>query len=500
MLLIGLLSDEHPLSMRVRIAPSPTGSVHLGLCRTALFNWAYARHAGGTFVLRIEDTDIERNTPESLAAILEGLRWLGLDWDEGPEVGGEHGPYFQTQRLAHYSKEVEVLLAAGHLYRDFSTPEQQEVWRAEQEQRKQRVAYRGTDRELGPEASLERAQAGEPFAMRFRIPEGETRFTDLVRGDVTLPHGELDDWVLVRRGGGMPTYNFTVVSDDMAMGITCVLRGEEHLVNTPKQLLLYEALGSEPPAFGHLPLLLGKDRRKLSKRTGDTSLGDYRAKGYPRDAILNFLALQGWALDGETEVFSMETFVEHFDPAQVSKGGAIFDPDKFLWLAGEYLRAESPADLAEHCLPFVLAEGLARQDELRGRWDWFVQLIQAVQERLSLYSDAPRWLAPYLVSAEDLVYETKAEKGARKHEGAGDLLMAFAAWLAERPASEDPALAGAAARQWLEDRGAKIGSLFQPLRCALTGQPGGPDLFLIISLLGRQEALLRIERMVGALA
>jgi glutamyl/glutaminyl-tRNA synthetase len=284
------------------------------------------------------------------------------------------------------------------------------------------------------------------------------------------------------------------------MGITCVLRGEEHLVNTPKQLLLYEALGSEPPAFGHLPLLLGKDRRKLSKRTGDTSLGDYRAKGYPRDAILNFLALQGWALDGETEVFSMETFVEHFDPAQVSKGGAIFDPDKFLWLAGEYLRAESPADLAEHCLPFVLAEGLARQDELRGRWDWFVQLIQAVQERLSLYSDAPRWLAPYLVSAEDLVYETKAEKGARKHEGAGDLLMAFAAWLAERPASEDPALAGAAARQWLEDRGAKIGSLFQPLRCALSGQPGGPDLFLIISLLGRQEALLRIERMVGALA
>lgn len=499
-MLLAQPSPVTPLIMRVRIAPSPTGSVHLGLCRTALFNWAHARHGKGTFVLRIEDTDVERNTKDSLAAILEGLRWLDLDWDEGPDVGGEHGPYFQTERLDTYRAQVERLQDGGHIYRDFSTPEEQDAWHAEQEKRKQRVAYRGADRDLSAAASKERADAGESFAMRFRIPEGETQFTDLVRGQVTLPHTEIDDWVLMRRGGGMPTYNFTVVCDDMAMGITSVLRGEEHLVNTPKQLLIYQALGAEPPEFGHLPLLLGKDRRKLSKRSGDTSLGDYRAKGYPKGAILNFLALQGWALDGETEVFSMETFVENFDAAQVSKGGSIFDPDKFLWLAGEYLRGETPAELAEHCLPFVVAEGQSSEADLRERWDWFVQLIGAVQERLSLYSHAPSWLAPYFVSAEELIYEPKAEKGARKHEGTGELLGAFGEWLGARPTDEDSEATGTAAKEWLGERGVKIGALFQPLRCALSGQPGGPDLFLMIGLLGRQEALLRIQKLIERLA
>lgn len=486
--------------MRVRIAPSPTGSVHLGLCRTALFNWAHARHAGGTFVLRIEDTDTERNTEESLAAILEAMRWLGLDWDEGPEVGGEHGPYFQTQRLDSYAEKVAQLFDKGVVYRDFSTPEEMTAWREEQEGRKQRVAYRGSDRDLARAASDERAESGDLFAMRFRIPEGQTQFQDLIRGEVTLPHGEIDDWVLVRRGGGLPTYNFTVVCDDHDMGITCVLRGEEHLVNTPKQLLLYEALGSKPPTFGHLPLLLGKDRRKLSKRTGDTSLGDYRDKGYPRDAILNFLALQGWALDGETEVFSMETLVKEFDPTKVSKGGAIFDPDKFLWLAGEYLRKETPSELAEHCLPFVVGAGLVTADDLRSRWDWFVGAMGAVQERLSLYSDAPKWLVPYFVDGAELVYEPKAEKGARKHAGAAELLGAFALWLGGRPEGEAFTDQGAAAKEWLGERGSKMGALFQPLRCALTGQPGGPDLFQIIHLLGRAEALQRVQRFQERLA
>lgn len=480
------------MSVRVRIAPSPTGSVHLGLCRTALFNWAFARGRQGSFLLRIEDTDTERNTQESLQAILEGLKWLGLDWDEGPDVGGPHEPYFQSQRRASYDEVLGRLFEQGLVYRDFSTPEQQEAWRAEQEARKQRVAYRGEDRDLDPAASAARADAGEAFAVRFRIPEGSTEFTDLIRGEVSIPHDEVDDWVLVRRGGGMPTYNFTVVCDDLAMGITHVFRGEEHLVNTPKQLLLYAALGAEAPAFGHLPLLLGKDRRKLSKRSGDTSLGDYRAKGFPRAAIQNFLALQGWALDGETEVFSLEQLVSAFEPGAVSKAGAVFDPDKFLWLAGEYLRQESPAELAEHCLPFVVEAGLAAEAELRARWDWFVRACAAVQERLTLYGDAPAWLRPYFVTAADLEHDEKALKGARKNADRVAHLQAFAGWLGARPEDESAPEQAAAAKAWLADEGIKVGALFQPLRCALTGQPGGPDLFEIIALLGREEALARV--------
>lgn len=480
------------MTVRVRIAPSPTGSVHLGLCRTALFNWAFARGRGGQFLLRIEDTDTERNTQESLDAILEGLAWLGLDWDEGPDRGGPHEPYFQSQRRASYDAVLEQLFEQGLVYRDFSTPEQQEAWRAEQEARKQRLAYRGDDRDLAPEESARRADAGEPFAVRFRIPDGSTAFTDLIRGEVSIPHDEVDDWVLVRRGGGMPTYNFTVVCDDLAMGITHVFRGEEHLVNTPKQLLLYAALGAETPAFGHLPLLLGKDRRKLSKRSGDTSLGDYRANGYPREAIQNFLALQGWALDGETEVFSLQQLVEAFEPGAVSKAGAVFDPDKFRWLAGEYLRQEEPAALAEHCLPFVVDAGLATGEAVRERWDWFVRACGAVQERLTLYADAADWLRPYFVGASELELDPKALKGARKHADRLSHLAAFAAWLEARP--EEPAAErAAAAKEWLGEQGIKIGALFQPLRCALTGQPGGPDLFEIIDLLGREEALGRIR-------
>ncbi|MEC7232881.1 MAG: glutamate--tRNA ligase, partial [Planctomycetota bacterium] len=318
--------------LRLRIAPSPTGSVHLGLCRTALFNWAYARGRGGAFVLRIEDTDRTRSTAESEAAILEGLRWLGIDWDEGPEVGGPHGPYRQSERVVGHTETVQRLVEAGYAYRCFCSAERLTELREGQEKRKETPRYDGRCRDLDPAESARRAAAGEEFTVRFRVPEGATVFEDLVRGSVRFDHGEIDDWIMLRRDGS-PTYNFVVVCDDVDMRISHVFRGEEHLVNTPKQILLYEALGEAAPRFGHLPLMLGTDRKKLSKRTGDTALGDYVAKGYPRDAITNFLCLQGWALDGETEVFDMATFVERFDIVDVQKAGAVFDPDKFRWLA-----------------------------------------------------------------------------------------------------------------------------------------------------------------------
>ena len=478
---------------RVRIAPSPTGTVHLGLCRTSLFNWAYAKRFGGTFVLRIEDTDHDRNTEASQQAILDGLRWLGLEWDEGPEQGGPYGPYQQSQRAARHLELAQTLLESGHAYRDFSTPEQLDAWRAEQEGRKQRIAYRGADRDLDPAESSRRAAVGESFAIRFRIPDGESTFDDLIRGTVTIPHHEIDDWVMVRRGGQSPTYNFVVVCDDLDMHITHVFRGEEHLVNTPKQRLVYAALGKPAPEFAHLPLMLGTDRKKLSKRTGDTALGDYQAKGYPREAIVNFLALQGWALDGENDVFSREQFVEHFDIRDVSKAGAVFDPDKFLWMAGEYIRQERPEQLAENVKPYALEAGWLSPAELQERWPWFVRLVASVQERLALYSDLPNWVGHFFQPNREVAYDPKAEKGARKRERRVELLGAFADALEAGEIHGSPTQLTEQTKAWIQAQGAKIPDLFQPLRCALTGMAGGPDLFETLDLLGLPASLERIR-------
>ncbi|MCB9908097.1 MAG: glutamate--tRNA ligase [Planctomycetes bacterium] len=487
-------------TIRVRIAPSPTGSVHLGLCRTALFNWAYARRFGGQFVLRIEDTDHDRNTQVSEQAILAALDWLGLDYDEGPGKGGPFAPYRQSERVARHLEMAQALLASGHAYRDFSTPEALDAWRAEQEARKQRVAYRGSDRDLDPEVSRRRAEAGEPFATRFRIPAGETRFEDLIRGQVTIPHEEIDDWVMVRRGGEAPTYNFVVVCDDLDMQITHVFRGEEHLVNTPKQLLVYAACGKPEPAFAHLPLMLGTDRKKLSKRTGDTSLPDYQAKGYPKEAIFNFLALQGWSLDGETDVFDRAKFVEHFDIRDVSKAGAVFDPAKFLWMAGEYLRRETVEELAQHVAPFAIEAQLMTAEAIEARRPWFLRVVASVQDRMSLYSDFPAWVAHFFQPDDAIVYDEKAEKGARKREGRAEILLAFAEALEAGRLGHTAADMAGATKAWLEDRGAKLADLFQPLRLALTGMGGGPDLFETIELLSTPSSLARIRAGAARLA
>ncbi len=484
---------------RVRYAPSPTGRQHVGGARTALFNWAWARRRGGRFILRIEDTDRERSTRGYEEALLDGLRWLGLDWDEGPDVGGDFGPYRQSERGARHLELAERLLSEGLAYRCFCPSERLAALREDQQARKQTPAYDRRCAALPAEESAARAAAGEPFAVRFRVPEGETRFRDRVRGEVVFQNAEVDDWIMVRTGGP-PTYNFAATCDDADMGIDLVLRGEEHLVNTPKQVLLYRALGLEPPEFGHLPLMLGADGKKLSKRTGDTALEDYRDRGYPPEAVFNFLCLQGWALDGETEVFSVEELVGSFDPAQVSKGGAVFDLDKFDWLAGEYIRADSPERLAERCLPFLLRAGLASEEELRSRWDWVVRAVASAQERIGLYSELPGKIGYLLAADEEVPFDPKAAKNARKHEGFAELLAEYAEWVGPRlEAGEDPEVLSEATKEWVGERGRKIPALFQPLRCALSGQPGGPDLFEIMGLLGPARVLSRIERGVARL-
>jgi glutamyl-tRNA synthetase len=474
--------------------------LHIGGARTALFNWAYARRHGGQFLLRIEDTDPERSTREYERAILEGLRWLGLNWDEGPDVGGPHGPYRQSERFERYRAVARELVASGRAYLCFCSTERLDEVRKGQEERKERIAYDRRCMALDPAAAAARVAAGEKAVVRFKTPEGQTRFLDHIRGDVSFENAEVDDWVMLRSDGS-PTYNFCVVVDDVDMRITHVFRGEEHLVNTPKQVLLYRALGLDAPEFGHLPLMLGTDGKKLSKRTGDTALQDYRDAGYPRDAVVNFLCLQGWALDGATEVFGVKELVERFDIKDVQKAGAIFDLDKFRWMAGEYLRRMTPEELADAGAPFVVAAKLTSAEDLAARRAWFVEVVKSEQARIHIYSELPPRIA-YLFQPDDAVVWTDEPLAAvRKHANAAQTLVDFRAWLAPRiERGVDAAELRESAKKWAQEKGLKLPAFFQPVRLALSGVVQGADLFDVMALLGPERVLVRLERAAARLA
>jgi len=479
--------------IRVRFAPSPTGKLHIGGARTALFNWAYARRHAGVFLLRIEDTDPERSTAEFERAILDGLRWLGIEWDEGPDVGGPHAPYHQSQRIARHRELAARLLAEGHAYRCFCSKERLEALGVEQAARKERSAYDGRCRTIAPAEAVARSAAGEPSTLRFCVPPGTTRFTDLIRGEMSFDNREVEDWVMLR-SDGTPTYNFVVVCDDIDMRISHVFRGEEHLVNTPKQVLLYHSFAAPTPEFGHLPLMLGTDRKKLSKRTGDTALLDYRDKGFPREAVLNFLCLQGWALNGTQEIFSVDELVAHFDIKDVTKAGAIFDMEKFLWMSGEYIRRDSVEHVARMSAPFVVEAGLASAPQLAARDDWFRAVVAGSKERMRTYGELPAQIAFLFVPDEKLVYEEAAERNARKHAGRIDTLRAFLEWLRPRVAQGiDVAALREGVKAFQAERGLKTPELLQPLRCALSGMAGGPDTIEVLSWLGAERSLRRLD-------
>ncbi len=485
--------------IRLRFAPSPTGHLHIGGARTALFNWAWARRMGGQFLLRIEDTDRERSKPEYERSILEGLRWMGLEWDEGPDVGGPHGPYRQSERYERYRAAAQELLARGEAYLCFCSAERLEALREELTQAGRNPHYDGRCRALDARESARRQSAGEPAVLRFRVPEGRTRIEDWIRGEVVFENREVEDWVMVRSSGD-PIYNFVVVVDDMDMAITHVMRGEEHLTNTPKQVLLYQAFGRTPPVFAHLPLMLGKDKKKLSKRTGDTSLQDYRDKGYPPEAVQNFLSLQGWALDDKTTLFSLAQLVERFDPHDVSPSGSIFDPEKFLWMAGEYIRLDGLERVAERCAPFVEAAGLASAAELARRRDWYLAAVASEKDRIKLYSELPGRIAYLFAPDDELPYQDAALAAARKHSGRVATLTGYLEWLAPRLEPLEPARLREATKAWVQEHALAMPALFQPLRCALTGVPGGVDLFEAMALLGPVRVRTRIERALTRLA
>src|SRR5215831_11529379 len=378
--------------MRVRFAPSPTGALHVGNVRTAVFNWLLARGSGWTFILRIEDTDLERSTRESEASMLDDLRWLGLDWDEGPDIGGSHGPYRDSERLHLYQSYATELLNAGAAYYCFCSTAQLEADRAAAVAAGLPAIYPGTCRRLPPEQTQARIAAGERRAIRFRVPEGrDVTFVDVVRGEVRFPGDVIGDPVIVR-GDGNPAYNFAVVVDDALMEITHVVRGEDHISNTPRQILLYEALGFTPPQFAHLALVMGPDHSPLSKRHGSTSVAEFRAKGYLPEALVNYLALIGWSPGNDDELLPVDELARRFSLDRVGVSAGIFDEEKLAWVNRHYLKMADPVRIAALSVPFFQAAGLTMSPNTRGL-DFLATAMAMATSSVDRLNQIPRRLS-----------------------------------------------------------------------------------------------------------
>ncbi|MGD2067870.1 MAG: glutamate--tRNA ligase [Gemmatimonadota bacterium] len=470
-----------PDAIRVRFAPSPTGYLHVGGARTALFNWLLARKRGGTFVLRIEDTDRERSSEEHTEAILEGMEWLGLDVDEGP--------LFQGGRVEEHRRDALRLLGEGKAYRDFTDPA---TLRAEAEEEgidhPSLLARRKADA-MGPDEAEARAAAGEPHAVRFRVPPGETAWDDLVHGPLRFENADLDDLVVLR-SDGTPTYNMAVVSDDAGMGITHVVRGDDHLSNTPKQILLYEALGREVPRFGHVPLILGPDGKRLSKRHGATAVSAYADEGILPEAMVNFLALLGWNPGDEREVMTVAELIDAFSMERVLKKSAVFDTEKLEWLNGQHL-ARRPAEALERLVVERLAAHGVDPRALEGRGEWLRRLIDLLKVRARTVDDLAAQALPF--AREELEYEAKAV--ARHWEkdpaAARDRLSRLRTRLDDGP-WEEGALEDRL-RALADEMGVGAGKIIHPLRVALTGRQHSPGIFDVLALLGRARSLRRID-------
>jgi glutamyl-tRNA synthetase len=467
---------------RLRFAPSPTGYLHVGGARTALFNWLYARKYGGQFLLRIEDTDKARSTDESTRAIFEGLEWLGLDWDEDV--------VHQGANLDRHQRDVARLLGLNAAYRCFCTPDELEQRRKEAESRKDTFRYdRRCDRL--PAAEVERrVSAGVPFAVRFRVPDGDTPWDDLVHGEISFPNRDIDDFVVLR-SDGTPIYNMAVVSDDIAMAITLVMRGDDHISNTPKQILLYRALGAEVPQFAHVPMIHGLDGKKLSKRHGATAVGDYRHQGILPSAMVNFLALLGWSPGGDREVMTLDEMVELFSADGLQKKAAIFDPKKLEWMNGQHLSRTPAVELEPVITPLALEAGLASATELAERHDWYLTLIDLLRVRARTVHDIVRQAAPYFTA--EVPYEDQAVRQDWKDAAAAsDVLRATRERLSTVEAWTSDALERTL-RGLAEERGVAPGKIFQPLRVALTGMSASPGIFEVLGVMGRELALRRLD-------
>ena len=433
---------------RLRFAPSPTGYLHVGGARTALFNWLYARRQGGVFVLRIEDTDVERSSPEMVTGILDGLRWLGLDWDEGPDVDGPHAPYFQSQRLDKYRAAAEHLLASDHAIRDEG-------------------------------------------AIRFKVPSGKTTFTDLVHGAIGFENEHIENFVILR-SDGHPTYHLSVVVDDIDMVISHVVRGDDHISNTPKQVLLYQAFEAPTPLFAHVPLIMGPDKKRLSKRHGATSVMEYERQGYIPEGMVNFLALLGWSPGSDEEIFTSSELVERFTLEGISGGNAVFNSDKLDWVDHQHLLRLPDEELLTRLAPFLDAAGLWRQTLTTAEFDWMRRVFALLKPRARKLTEYVDGLRPFLT--EPAGYDPEAVAKHLSTPGMAGHIVALRDLLATAPFDE--ASLEQSLRQLAEQRTVKAGTLIHATRIAMTGRMVSPGLFEMLVLLGQERVIARLNRLI----
>ncbi len=480
--------------VRVRYAPSPTGQLHIGNARTALFNYLFAKHYDGKFIIRTEDTDEKRNVEGGEESQLRYLKWLGIEWDEGPDIGGEYGPYRQTERLDIYKKYVDELLERGLAYKCYMTEEELEEEREAQRARGEVPKYSGKHRNLTEEQIAAFEQEGRKPSIRFRVPDDKTyTFNDIVRGEITFESSDFGDWVIVKKNG-IPTYNFAVAVDDHLMNITHVLRGEEHISNTPKQMMIYEAFGWEQPKFGHMTLILNENRKKLSKRDEHIVqfIEQYRNLGYLPEAMFNFISLLGWSPGGEEEIFDKETLIKIFDPDRLSISAAIFDQKKLQWMNNEYIKNSELDTVIDLAMPHLIAAGKLPENMDEDKREWAEKVIALYREQLRYGQEIVELTE--LFFTEEIVYD-EAAMNVLKEEQVPEVLQTFRSKLdqLELFTAEEIQAQMKATQKETGHRGKK---LFMPIRVATTGKTHGPELPLAIELLGKDVVLTRLDHVL----
>ncbi|MBY0095385.1 glutamate--tRNA ligase [Mesobacillus maritimus] len=480
--------------IRVRYAPSPTGHLHIGNARTALFNYLYARNQGGKFIIRIEDTDQKRNIEGGEQSQLHYLKWLGMEWDESIDVGGEYGPYRQSERIAIYDEYTKQLFAKGQAYKCYCTEEELEADRAAQMERNETPKYSGRCRHLSEEDRAQFEKEGRKPSIRFKVPNDKVlRFDDMVKDEVSFESDGFGDFVIVKKDG-IPTYNYAVVIDDHLMKISHVLRGDDHISNTPKQLLIYDAFGWEPPVFGHMTLIVNESRKKLSKR--DESIiqfiEQYEELGYLPEALFNFIALLGWSPAGEEEIFSKEEFIEKFDAERLSKSPALFDRQKLTWMNNQYMKKAEIDRVIDLALPHLIKAGKVKEDRTVEEDTWVKSLISLFQEKMSYGAEIVEMSE--LFFQDELVFEEEA-KEVLAGEQVPEVMRAFLQEIDSLEEFTAPQVK-AAVKAVQKGTGHKGQKLFMPIRAALTGQTHGPDLMLAMELLGKDKVKERVTNLL----
>ena len=480
------------MSIRVRFPPSPTGSLHVGLARTALFNWLFARKHGGALVVRIEDTDKARSKPEHTETILDAMRWLGLDWDEGP--------FFQSDGVERHRGDAKALLAEGKAFRDFTTAEELAAEHANRQPEggavDRRLARKIAEAMATGEAET-RAQKGEPYAIRFRVPEGDTTWNDMVHGEMRFDNAEIDDLVILRSDGS-PTYNLAVVSDDADERITHVIRGDDHLSNTPKQILIYEALDKPVPEFGHVPMVLGSDGKKLSKRHGATGVSEYRLQGVLSSAMVNFLALLGWSPGDDREQMTLEELIEAFSMERVLKKGSVFDLEKLAWLSGQHFNDVPAAELAPGLTEMLVEAGLTSSEALEARQDWYFELIDVLKSRCRSMNDLVDQAVPFMTDSLEIDDNAVEKHWLKDRDGVRTRLQELARRL--ETSSWDEAALETVIRGFAEESGLGLGKVIHPVRVAITGRTASPGIFEVLRLMGKDRVIDRLNSAVARLS